>query len=145
MAAADAPSPTRPQLAVSASIFRDDKILLVRRARLPAKGVYTLPGGRVEYGETLAEALRREVLEETSLTIDVVGLSGWREVIPEAGRGITGHFVILSFATRWVSGDVALNDELDDARWLDPEDFGSLTITEGLAEIVRAARALVAA
>ena len=52
---------------------------------------------------------------------------------------------ILSFATRWVSGDVALNDELDDARWLDPEDFGSLTTTEGLSEIVRAARALVTA
>ena len=57
----------RPQLAVSAGIFRDGKILLVRRAREPSKGVYTFPGGRVEFGESLVEAVAREVREETGL------------------------------------------------------------------------------
>ena len=131
----------RPQLAVSASIFRDDQILLVRRAREPAKGVYTLPGGRVEFGETLVEAITREVREETSLTIDVVGLSGWREVLPDAASCVSGHFVILSFASRWVSGDVVLNDELDDARWLALDAIGPLRTTDGLADIIRAAQA----
>src|SRR5882724_1341689 len=138
-----ASSPLWPQLAVSASIFRAREILLVRRARQPAKGLYTLPGGRVEFGESLAEALKREVLEETGLTIDVAGLAGWREVLPNASGG--GHFVILSFATRWVAGETALNDELDDARWLTPENLGGLATTEGLEDIIRSARALVAA
>lgn len=134
----------RPQLAVSASIFRDGRILLVRRARQPAKGVYTLPGGRVEFGETLSEAVQREVREETALAIDVIGLAGWREVVPNPSRGITGHFVIMSFATRWISGEVALNDELDDFRWCHPDHLDVQPTTEGLAPIIAAARALLA-
>ena len=66
----DPPIPERPQLAVSAAIFRDGKVLLVRRARSPGKGFHSLPGGRVEFGESLHEALVREVREETALTIE---------------------------------------------------------------------------
>jgi 8-oxo-dGTP diphosphatase len=144
MATDPAIPPVRPQLAVSASIFRNGKILLARRARQPGKGFYTLPGGRVEFGESLVEALQREVREETGLVIDVAGLAGWREVLPNPAAGIAGHFVIMSFAARWAAGEPVLNDELDDARWFDPDDFGDLRITEGLGEIVRSARALIA-
>lgn len=136
--------PERPQLAVSAAIFRDGKVLLVRRARTPALGLYSLPGGRVELGETLTEALTREVTEETGLTIAIVGLAGYREALPAPRRGATGHFLIMSFAARWAAGEVRLNDELDDALWRDPGDFGALPTTEGLADIVAAAHRLVA-
>ena len=129
----------RPQLAVSAGIFRDGKILLVRRAREPSKGVYTFPGGRVEFGESLIEALTREMREETGLVIKVIGLAGFREALP-AKTGGHGHFVILPFAARWVSGEVALNDELDDARWLTPGILGSIPITHGLEATIEAAR-----
>ena len=71
--------PSHPQLAVSAAIFRDGKILLVRRARFPAKGFYSLPGGRVEFGESLHAALSREIGEETALK-DMEG--GGQEVVP---------------------------------------------------------------
>ena len=81
--------PSHPQLAVSAAIFRDGKILLVRRARSPAKGSYSLPGGRVEFGETLHTALHREVDEETGLKIEIAGLAGWREVVPGAAAAAT--------------------------------------------------------
>ena len=61
----------------------------MRRARSPAKGFYSLPGGRVEFGETLHAALHREVDEETALKIEIVGLAGWREVVPgTAAAGI---------------------------------------------------------
>jgi len=133
---------TGPQLAVSAGIFRDGKILLVRRAREPAKGIYTFPGGRVEFGESLTEALTREVREETGLIIEIVGLAGYREYLPARTGGL-GHFVILPFAARWVANDVALNDELDDAQWLVPGDLGHLSVTPGLPDIIRAAAALV--
>jgi 8-oxo-dGTP diphosphatase len=130
--------PTHPQLAVSAAIFRDGKILLVRRARSPAKGSYSLPGGRVEFGETLHTALHREVDEETALKIEIAGLAGWREVVPGAGGG--GHYVIMSFAARWSSGEPVLNDEHDDFRWQAPESLDDLKVTDGLPEIIEAAR-----
>ena len=135
--------PSHPQLAVSASIFRDGKVLLVRRARSPAKGFYSLPGGRVEFGETLHAALQREVDEETGLKIEIAELAGWREVVPGTNGG--GHYLIMSFAARWTSGEPVLNHELDDFRWLDPDRLGDLTITAGLLDIIRSARRLLGA
>jgi 8-oxo-dGTP diphosphatase len=135
--------PERPILAVSAAIFRAGKVLLVRRARKPVLGVYTLPGGVVEAGETLVKALRREVREETSLEIDPLALAGYREVIGrDADARIECHFVILPFACRWLSGEPRLNEELDDFRWLEPADIAGLRTTEGLGEIVEAAQRL---
>jgi len=135
--------PTHPQLAVSAAIFRDDKVLLVRRARSPAKGFYSLPGGRVEFGETLHAALHREVDEETGLKIEIIDLAGWREVVPGTSGG--GHYLIMSFAARWRLGEPELNDELDDYRWLGPDALGDLTVTAGLPDIIQSARRLLGA
>jgi ADP-ribose pyrophosphatase YjhB (NUDIX family) len=133
--------PIHPQLAVSAAIFRDDKILLVRRARSPADGFYSLPGGRVEFGETLHAALHREVDEETALKIEIAGLAGWREVVPGTSGG--GHYLIMSFAARWIAGEAVLNEELDDFRWLPPDAIGDLKLTDGLNEVIQAARRLL--
>ena len=132
--------PQRPILAVSAAIIRDGKVLIVRRARKPALGVYTLPGGGVEIGESLTEAVVREVREETALVIEAVALAGYREAIIRDARGaVERHFVILCFAARWLSGDPVLNEELDEARWRDPAELIGLRTTEGLAEIVATA------
>ena len=135
--------PSHPQLAVSAVIFRDDKILLVRRARSPGKGFYSLPGGRVEFGESLHTALHREVDEETALQIEIAGLAGWREALP--GAPGSGHYLIMSFAARWIAGEPVLNDELDDFRWLAPDTLGDLKLTGGLEEVIRSARGLLRA
>jgi ADP-ribose pyrophosphatase YjhB (NUDIX family) len=134
--------PARPQLAVSASIFRAGKILLVRRARSPGRGIYSLPGGRVEFGESLHTALHREVREETSLAIDIVGLAGWREVLPGASAG-GGHYLIMSFAARWIAGEPNLNEELDDFKWCGSAIPGDLKLTSGLLEMIEAARRLL--
>jgi 8-oxo-dGTP diphosphatase len=137
--------PQRPYLAVSAAIFRNGKVLVVRRARKPALNLYTLPGGAVELGETLTDAVAREVREETSLNIQPVALAGQREVIArDAQARIERHFVILCFAARWLGGEPVLNEELDDARWLDPPELAGYRTTDGLAEIVAAAAALLA-
>jgi 8-oxo-dGTP diphosphatase len=132
---------SRPQIAVSAAIFRDSQILLVRRARSPARGFYSLPGGRVEFGETLHAALHREVDEETSLQIEIVDLAGWREVVPSPAGG--GHYLIMSFAARWVAKEPVLNDELDDFKWLPPDSLGDLKLTGGLREVIQSAQRLI--
>jgi len=139
---ADASPAQRPQLAVSAVIFRDGKVLLLKRAKSPGHGFWSLPGGRVEFGESLHTALTREVDEEAGLTIDIVALAGWREVLPGAGGG-GGHYLIMSFAARWTAGEPRLNEEHDDFKWLEPGQFGDLKLTGGLPAVVEAARRLI--
>jgi 8-oxo-dGTP diphosphatase len=138
--------PTRPYLAVSAAIFRDGKVLIVRRGRAPAKGIYTLPGGGVELGETLEAAVIREVREETSLDIEPLALAGYRQLIARDANGkIERHFVILPFAARWLAGEISLNEELAEANWLLPSQLAGLDTTDGLADIVAAAERIAKA
>ena len=138
--------PARPFLAVSAAIVRAGQVLVVRRARAPADGLFSLPGGVVEIGETLMQAVTREVREETSLTIEPVGLAGFREAITrDRDDRVERHFVILPFAARWLAGEPCLNEELSEARWLAPPELAGLPTTPGLAEIVAAAFRLLGA
>jgi ADP-ribose pyrophosphatase YjhB (NUDIX family) len=132
--------PDRPILAVSAAIIRDGQVLVARRNRGPAYGLWTLPGGMVEAGETLAQALIREIDEETGMTVEPVALAGHREVmVRDAAGKVERHFVILCFASRWIAGEPSLNEELAEAKWLRPSELASLKTTEGLAAIIAAA------
>jgi len=134
--------PDRPYVAVSAAVIRDGRVLLVRRAQPPARGLFTLPGGAVEVGETLFQAVEREIREETGLTVEPVALAGHREVITrDAENRVERHFVILAHAARWVAGEPTLNAELTEARWLASADLADLPTTEGLVDIVGAALA----
>jgi 8-oxo-dGTP diphosphatase len=132
--------PDRPFVAVSAAIIRNGRVLIVQRAQPPMRGVFTLPGGVVEAGETLQQALVREIDEEVGMAIEPVMLAGHREVIARDADGrVERHFIILAFAARWISGEPKLNDELAEARWMRPEEIAGLRTTEGLGEIIAAA------
>jgi mutator protein MutT len=139
--------PDRPFLAVSAAIIRDGRVLIARRAKGASTGLFTLPGGVVEAGETLHQAIIREISEETGIAIEPVALAGQREFITRDADGrVERHFVILCFAARWISGEgePAL-DELSELRWLEPAEIAGLKTTEGLAEIVTSAFRLMEA
>ncbi len=132
--------PDRPFVAVSAAIIRDGRVLIVQRAQPPMRGVFTLPGGVVEAGETLHQALVREIDEEVGMAIEPVALAGHREVIARDAEGrVERHFIILAFAARWISGEPKLNHELADARWMRPQEIAGLKTTEGLGEIIATA------
>jgi len=133
--------PERPYLAVSAAIIRDGRVLVARRAKGASTGLYTLPGGVVEAGETLHQAIVREVAEETGITIELVALAGHREFITRDESGLVSrHFVILCFAARWLAGEGTPQiEELSELRWLRPGEIAALKTTEGLAGIVAAA------
>ena len=122
--------PERPYLAVSAAIIRDGHVLVARRAKGASTGLYTLPGGVVEAGETLHQAIVRDIAEETGITIEPVALAGHREFITrdESGR-VSRHFVILCFAARWLAGEGTPQiEELSELRWLRPSDRNPQTI-----------------
>jgi len=133
--------PDRPYLAVSAAIIRGGRVLVARRAKGASTGLYTLPGGLVEAGETLHQAVIREIAEETGITIEPVALAGQREFITrDEERRVSRHFVILCFAARWLAGEGTPQvEELSELRWLRPAELASLKTTEGLAEIIAAA------
>jgi len=136
--------PDRPLLAASAAVIRGGRVLLAARGREPMRGVFTLPGGLVEPGETLAEAARREVLEETGLSVEIAGLAGYQEVIArDDGGRIARHFVICAFAAHWRGGEPVPTEEAPAFRWADPLTLDDLTVTEGLHAIVAKALALV--
>ena len=132
--------PDRPYLAVSAAIIRDGRVLVARRAKGASTGAFTMPGGVVEAGETLVEAVTREVFEETGLTVEPVELAGHREVIVRDSDGrVERHFVILPFACRWRAGEPTPSDEVAEAIWVAPDEIANLKTTSGLSEIIAAA------
>lgn len=119
----------RPEVCVGAVVVDAEELLLVRRGRGPAAGFWSVPGGRVERGETLAEAVVREVLEETGLEVVCGDLLGWVERI-----GDEHHFVILDFAALLLDHrDPVPGDDAVDAAWVPLPEVSSLDLVDGLA------------
>lgn len=110
----------------------DESILLVRRGRGPAQGTWSVPGGRVEAGETLAEAVVRELAEETGLDGMCESLLGWAE---RMGPGY--HYVILDFRVTVMSdAEPTAGDDAAEARWVPLWEVADLTLADGLAEFL---------
>jgi ADP-ribose pyrophosphatase YjhB (NUDIX family) len=134
--------PSRPVLAVSAAVFREGRVLVVRRAQAPLIGHFSLPGGGVEVGETLAEALARELMEEVGIEAEIIAFNRHVEAIAHEGNRVKTHFVIASFVARWTKGEPRLSDEVDALDWIDPAAPPS-PATPGLGEILSSAARIV--
>jgi 8-oxo-dGTP diphosphatase len=128
--------PARPILAVSAAVFREGRVLVVRRARAPMIGHFSLPGGVVETGETLAAAVARELEEEVGVSARIIGFNRHVEAMAHEGDRIRTHFVIASFVARWISGEARVSDEVDRVEWIDPDGVAPSPTTPGLSEIL---------
>lgn len=121
-----------PLVGAGAVVLDDDgRLLVVRRGRAPAKGRWSLPGGRVEAGEPAAEAAAREVREETGLDVEVTGFVGWTEAI-----GDDHHIVILDFAATVTGGRLAAGDDADDVAWVTRPELEQRPTTTGLLEFL---------
>ena len=121
-----------PVLGVGAVVVDHDRLLLVRRARGWAEGEWSVPGGKVERGEALAEAVTRELREETGLDGVCGPLLGWAEIVePEA------HFVILDFEVTLVTdAEPVAGDDASEVRWVDLPDVAEMHLVAGLAEML---------
>jgi 8-oxo-dGTP diphosphatase len=134
--------PDRPFLAASVCVVRDGRALVAARGRPPLEGVFSLPGGLVEVGETLVEAALRELMEEVGVEADMLGFIKPVEVIErDASGGTKHHFVVLAHAARWVAGEPVVGEEALEVRWVTPADLAGMPTTTGLAAIVEAALA----
>lgn len=123
-----------PKAAVSAVLVEDGKILLVKRGCEPNLGLWSLPGGSIELGETAREAVAREVLEETSLTVNVGEVAIVSDVISKDGDEIDFHYVVISFFAKVVGGDLKAASDAQDARWIDLSDVHKYPTTSGLVD-----------
>ncbi len=122
----------RPELCVGAVAVHEGRLLLIRRGHHPAAGAWSVPGGRVEAGETLAEAVVRELGEETGVEGVCEGLVGWVE---RMGAGY--HYVILDFAvTVPAAGRLTAGDDAAEARWVPLEEVARMPLVEGLASFL---------
>ena len=135
--------PTRPFLAASVAVLRDDRVLLAARARPPLERLFSLPGGLVESGETLAEAALRELREETGVEADILGFVAPIEFIERDADGRTRHhFVICAHAARWRSGEGRIGEEALEILWIAEDEIDDVATTPGLKPILRVAFAM---
>ena len=135
--------PARPFLAASVAVLRDDRVLVAARGRGPMAGRYSLPGGLVEPGETLAEAALRELREEVGVEAEMIGFLAHTEVIQrDEDSRVKHHFVICAHAARWISGEPQVGAEALDVRWVREGELAGLPTTPGLAGVLQKAFAV---
>ncbi|MET7328762.1 NUDIX hydrolase [Nonomuraea sp. NPDC005650] len=116
---------------VGAIIFdSSDRLLLIKRGRPPGKGLWSIPGGRLEPGETDADGVRREVLEETGLRVEVGRLAG---TVDRPGLG-GDTYVIRDYLAGVAGGVPVAGDDADEVRWCDLDELARLPLAEGLLE-----------
>jgi len=126
-----------PVVAVGAIVYdASGRVLLVQRGRPPGEGMWTVPGGKLEHGETLPQAVAREVREETGLVVEVGTLAC---VVERMGDDY--HFVILDYVARVIGGSLVAGSDARAARFVDEAELSRLPLTDGLVDVLHGARA----
>jgi ADP-ribose pyrophosphatase YjhB (NUDIX family) len=130
--------PGRIVLGVAAVIWNaEGNMLLIRRAKEPRKGQWSLPGGKLEFGETLIEGVRREVREETGLEVEILGLVDVAETIRDASVGAADdHFVLIDYGARVISGTAEAASDAAEARWFSVEELDALPVWSEMRRII---------
>ena len=119
-----------PVPAVGALILREGEILLVKRGAEPGIGKWSVPGGSVEIGETLQDAVRREVLEETGLEVEVGALAGVTDLIVRDSDTITWHYILLNYFAEITAGTPTAASDASECRWVRLSDIGNYEVTK---------------
>lgn len=129
--------PDRPLLGVGAVIVRDDRVLVVRRLNPPLQGQWSIPGGLVETGETIKEALIREIREETGLAVEPIELiEVFERILRDPDSRVQYHFVVIDYLCRIVWGDADPGTDVSEIQWARLEDLPNLGITPETSSVI---------
>ena len=134
--------PDRPIVGVGAVIVKDGRAIIIKRANEPYKGQWSIPGGRVEIGEPLVEAVRREMREETGLEVEVGPVIEVFERIQRDAGGVRYHFVIVDYLCTCVSGVLCAGDDAADAVWVTSDELANYDIRQSAVSVIRKGLAL---
>jgi 8-oxo-dGTP diphosphatase len=129
--------PEHPLLGIGALIFEGGRILMAQRGKAPLMGQWSLPGGLVETGESLENAVRREVLEETGLEVKPLGvLEIFERIMRNAEGAAEYHYVLLDYICRVTGGTLCAGDDASRVQWVERRALKDLHITEGTLAVI---------
>lgn len=132
--------PDRPIVGIGAVILRRKEVLLVRRGKPPRQGQWSLPGGAQKLGESVFDAARREVREETGLVVEVLGLVDVVDsIIRDDDGGVRYHYTLVDVAARWRDGEAMAGSDASDAAWFDLDAIASLGLWAETERVIRLA------
>ena len=129
------PTPRRPEAGAGAIVWRGDEVLLIRRGKAPRLGQWSIPGGRIEWGETPDAAAVRETVEETGCEIELVGLCGVASALFE-----DRHIVLIDYTALWVSGEPQAGDDAAAAAFVPYADIGGLGMWDETVRMIETSR-----
>lgn len=137
-------SPTAPRAGISAAIFCDGDLLLIKRAKPPYAGLWSMPGGHIEPGEEAAAAARREVMEETGVEASLCGVCGVADVIVRSEGGLLiAHHVLVVFAGRARTRRLRAGSDASEAGWFGLASLQGLPVVPGIIEHANRAKAFL--
>jgi 8-oxo-dGTP diphosphatase len=145
MAGAPREFPDAPRVGVGAVILDGTRVLLARRGRAPSAGKWSIPGGLVDVGERLEDALLREIEEESGLRVRLLGLCGVIDRVVREQDAVRYHYVIIDYAAEPVGGRLQAGSDAAEVRWVEIDELGQYDTTEGLADMIHRARAVQSA
>lgn len=132
--------PKRPILGIGALIFKGKRILLVQRGKQPLLGWWSLPGGALETGESLADGIRREVREETGLEVKPLAIATvFERIIPDAAGRAEYHYVLIDYVCRVTGGTAAPATDVSALAWVMEDELERYQLTEGTLPVIREA------
>jgi 8-oxo-dGTP diphosphatase len=129
--------PDRPIVGVGGVVVQDGRALIVKRAHEPRKGEWSLPGGIVELGETLVDAARREIKEETGLDVDVGDVIEVFDRVHRLDGRVQFHFVIVDYLCRPIGGSLQAGDDADDVAWVTVDEIAAYGVNAFAAGVIR--------
>jgi len=135
--------PERPLVGVAAVILKEDRVLLAQRGKMPGKGEWSLPGGLIEIGETVEEALHREIREELSIEIEILGLVGvYDRIVKDVNNNIQYHYTIVDYCAQIVSGTPHAGSDAAAVKWVSRQTLKEFTADDKLRDAVSKAFSL---
>ena len=135
----------KPQPAVGTVCFKGEDVLLIRRGTKPLAGDWSIPGGRIEFGERAETAALRELMEETGVHARLIGIVDVVDAIftSRTTGAVARHYVLFDYAAVWESGDPVAGDDADHAEWIPPDRLAALPLWDETRRIIAAAREMV--